>query len=132
AVVKFAAAAGHYARAVPRSFFAARNTDAKKADALFRKRGFANLGVSKMGIAAVDDKVARFDVRKKIGDHRINDLARRNEQHYASRPRELCRKLRNVVGLFDRHTRAFFQQKLAFFRVQIITDARKAVLSDVQ
>lgn len=42
-----------------------------------------------MRIAAVYDEIVRVKVRRKVGDYRINDLARGHEQHYIPRALKL-------------------------------------------
>ena len=56
--------AGHDARSVTRTFFATRHAHAEELNAFRRQVAGAHVGVFEVGVAAVDDEIARLEMRQ--------------------------------------------------------------------
>jgi hypothetical protein len=96
-----AAAAGHHRRAETRAFFAARNAGADIQQAFaFEIFGAAD-GVGEMGIAAIDDHVAGFQVGQQQFDEFIHRRARLHHQHDLAGPLQQAGHLLDGVGADD-------------------------------
>jgi hypothetical protein len=105
-------AAGHDRGAAARSFFAARDAGADEENAFRGQRLGAPAGVGKQRVAAVDDDVARFQVRQQMFDHLIDTLARLHHQHRAARPLQQPDELLDGVGSGDLGPFGFVGQKV--------------------
>ncbi len=84
-VVDLALAAGHDARALQRAFLTPGHADAHEADVPLRQRVEATLRVAEERIAAVDDDVARIEVREQLLDHRVDRVAGLDHAHQHAR-----------------------------------------------
>ena len=121
-------AARHHARAVQRPLLAAGHAHADEADAGVLQRGEAAVGVGVLRVAAVDQDVARLEVRQKLVDHVVDRLARLHHDddgaRLGDRRDEIRQRLRReeaalaavlaheLVGAFamaivERHAKAF-------------------------
>ena len=86
-------AAGHERGARARALGPAGDAEAHVQKARVLGVGGAAVGVGPVGIAAVDDHVARVEKRVKGGDLLVHRLARRNHQENAARPGDGGHKL---------------------------------------
>ncbi len=81
--------AGHDARAMTRAFFAAAHAGADVKQSFALDIFHAAVGVLEKRIAAVNDDVARFEMRQELFDEFVHGFAGLDEHHHAARLLEL-------------------------------------------
>lgn len=131
-VVMFATAAGHDAGTVTRSFFAAADADAHETDAFGFKLSNAAVGVGVMRVSTVDDEVVFVEQRSELADNGVDDRPGGHKQHNVARRFELGEEISEINADFERHAGAFVEQELPFRRVEVVSNTRNAVLSDIK
>ena len=94
-------AARHHARALERAFLAAGNAGADVEKPLALHIGAAAGSIRKVGIAAVDDDVARLQMRQKQLDKVIHGLAGLDHQHHLARLLQRRAQLLNALAAKD-------------------------------
>ncbi len=124
--------ARHDAGSAPRPFLAARNTHAQKVDSPRHQALSTRIGVLEMGIAAVDDEVARFEMTKQIVEDRIHRSASGHQHHDRARPPQRADEGRDVARALDVRRRGFPAQGLDLRGILVVAHRRKAVPGHVQ
>ena len=89
-------AAGHHARAVQRPLLAPGDAHADEADAGVLEFGEAAVGVRVERVAAVDQDVARLEMRQKLGDHVVDRLSGLDHDDEGARPGDRGDELRQA------------------------------------
>src|ERR1035437_1163552 len=112
--------------------FAAADANTHKADVLCREICFPSFCIGVMRVAAVDNKIARIEVRDQVVYDGINDRSRGHKEHDVSRLFQLSEEIGECVGGRDRHAAPFGYEQRSFFRVKIVTDTGNAVLGNVK
>ena len=93
--------AGHHAGALERAFLAAGNAGADVIQALALHIGGAADGIREMGIAAVDDDIALFQVRDDLLDKIVHRLAGLHHQHHLARLFQIGHEFFDGIGADD-------------------------------
>ena len=114
------------------AFFAARDADAEKLDALGVQQTLSTFRIGVVRISAVDHDVAFLEKRSEIVDHRIDYRPCRYQQHDPPRHLEAGHETLQIIRRCNKECRTLIHDKLALSIVEIEPCARKPVLRDVQ
>ena len=95
-----------------RAFFAARHADAEELDAFRRQVAGAHVRVFEVGVAGIDDEIARLEVREQIVDDRIHGRAGGHQHHHRARLAQQADELLDVRRAADVTFLRFLAQRL--------------------
>ena len=89
-------------------------------------------GVGVVRITAVNDQIARVEMRDEIGDDRVDDRPSWDEQHDVPRLFEFCEEIAKVIAHGEGHSCTLLQKQIAFLCIKVKSDARDALLGNVK
>jgi hypothetical protein len=92
---------GHDGRTITGTFFTTRDTSTNESNALLAQVLSTAVGVRVVGVAAIDDDVARVAVRQELLDEVIHSRTSHDEQHHTTRTLELGTELLDGVSTDD-------------------------------
>jgi len=97
-VPRFPRAPGHDARSFESALLASGDPCAQEVDPLFRERFCPPDRVLVIGVAAVDDDVARLQERQELVDDSVHRRSRLHHHHDLAGPRERLHEVAEAVG----------------------------------
>ena len=107
---------------MPRAFLASRNARADEQNALIGERLGASVGVRIVGVAAIDNDVALFEMRRQVGDHLVDGVAGLDHQHHAARLLQDLRQLLDGVRAHHLGAGGFVRDEIVDLRNGAIED----------
>ena len=131
-VPRRARAARHDRWSVKRAFLAARHAGAHEVEAAGGELVRAPIGVDEEGVAAVNQDVARFEMRLEVRDDAVDGLARRDHDENPPRALQHDHQVGRAVGGRDGLAlRRAVHERLRLGGVEIVADDWKPAALDV-